>query len=169
MLFTFKKSKSIFHVLSKLFSIFILISFVSITSVACVGTSSNTEPEEIPEDILYIKTSESTLKYLRHEFIEDFHYRDVLAVYLEYTNNLTQKNCFEASFNYEAFQSERQLHESSYDLEDVDDNVTKRIRRGKTTTICILYNLYDNSDVELILSHKTSDGYVEESMILSLE
>lgn len=158
MLFTFKKQRK--------FMLFLLIAFVSIFSVSCTSNSSNSEPEEIPEDILYIKTEEFTAKYLRHEVLRNYHYRDQLVVYFEFTNNnAPRSNSFAYAFWREASQNGTRLNDSYDELKDIPDNSTLNIRRGKTTEVYVMYYLKDNSDVEL----KLWDGYYEDSMILSIE
>ena len=162
MLFPYKKLKN--------FILFSIITFASVFSVACTRNSSNSEPEDIPEDILYIETEEFTAKYLRHEVLRNYHYRDQLVVYFEFTNNnAPRSNSFTYAFDCEACQNGTRLNDSYDELEDIPYNSTLHIRRGKTTEVYVMYYLKDSSDVDLKLRSVTSDGIYEDSMILSIE
>lgn len=162
----------VLHIITKVLSLFLIIVFVSISSVACTTNPPDTAPEEIPENIIYLKTEEGTAKYLRHEVLENFHFRDQLVVYFEFTNTRQRKygsDSFFPVFYCRAFQNGVEIRESLDWLDDNDNDSSKDIRRGKTAEIYVMFYLKDRSDVELKLSSVNSDGIYEDSMILSLE
>ena len=124
----------------------------------------------VDDGIIEISTNGCSLKYLRHEFVENALGDKCLAVYYEFTNNSNESKAFYTTFSDKAFQNGIELSNSFFTVDDSEYNNTKDIKPGITVEVYTLFKTSDNSVVELEVSPWVSFNEKPlDTMKLSLE
>ena len=111
-----------------------------------------TQTVKIDDGIINIESNGCTLKYLRHEMVENAFGDECLAVFYEFTNNSEETTSCIYTFSDKAFQNGIELETSYVYIEDVEDNGSKEIRPGISVEVYTLFEPQDNSVVELEVS-----------------
>lgn len=124
----------------------------------------------VDDGLIDTSTNDCSLKYLKHEFVENAVGDKCLAVFYEFTNNSDEAKSFDYTFSDKAFQNGIELSHSFFIIDDLEDNGSKDIKPGITVEVYSLFQTQDNSVVELEVSPWVSfNDKPLDTMELSLE
>lgn len=127
-----------------------------------------TKTEQTDDGIIDVTVDGCTIKYLRHEIIEDTSGEKCLAVFYEFTNNSNETTSCIYEFSDKAFQKGIELDTSYFFAEGIEDNESKEIKPGVSVEVYTLFKYKDTSNVELEMYEWVSLNNIPlDSMILS--
>lgn len=127
------------------------------------------EIAEVDDGIIDFNADGCNLKYLRHEMAKNSIDDECLVVYFQFTNNSTENKSCLYTFDDKTFQNGVELDISYFLLDDVESNKDKEIKPGTTVEVYYLYELRDESDVELEVSEWMSFSDEKDVMLLEIE
>ncbi len=98
------------------------------------------------ESIGQFEYGDCTVKYLRHEIIENDMGETVLVVYYDFTNNGDDSRCFDYLATGKAFQNGVELESSFWHANEESKNSGKEIQKGTNLTVADSYVLGESRD-----------------------
>lgn len=132
---------------------------------------SNTKTDPLSDDIIDVEISDCTVKYIKHEIIENMAGEKCVAVYYEFSNNSKDGKSFFTTVSDKAFQNGIELDSSMFHVSDESKDSTTEIKPGVTLEVCSGFVLRDDeTDVELEVSAWISlKDSPDDKMILSIK
>lgn len=157
----------ILSTLALLLHIFVLDTNIDETKEA---TNTTSETQIMNDNTINATYDKCTLKYLRHELVEDASGTDCIAIFYEFTNNSSENKSCILTFSDMAFQNGVEIDKSIYFLGENENNDTKEIQPGISIEVYSLYKYKNKSNLELEIYPLVSfDGKPLDTMTLSLE
>lgn len=132
------------------------------------GEAESKEPEKINDNIIDVNIDDCHVKYISHEVTYNLADTKCVAVYYEFTNNSSKNKAFGYFTDAKAFQNGVELETSTFYTENDDRTTYSEIKPGTTTTVCMAYELRDDSEVTLEIN-KTFRDKIEDSMIIKIQ
>lgn len=142
-----------------------------VTSSAVIESTENNDTEQIVEDnLIDCEVVDCTVKYISHEVGYDRSDKKCLFVYYTFTNNNKEPKEFSYTIDDKAFQKGIELESSFWEVDGFENNKYAEIKPGAEITLVCVYQLRDNSHVELeIRKAYDFNNKVIDSMIIELE
>lgn len=108
------------------------------------------EKEKQEDGIIDYQTADYSVKYNRHEKVEDEFGSTCVIIYLDFTNNSDDSISCDGNIMVTAFQNGKELSATygSTEAEELD-NTSKEIKKDVTVTCAYMFELEDESNVEL--------------------
>ncbi|MBD5543754.1 MAG: DUF5067 domain-containing protein [Lachnospiraceae bacterium] len=132
---------------------------------------SNSKEDPLSDDIIDVEISDCTVKYIKHEIVENMAGDKCVAVYYEFTNNSDEGKTFDYTVSDKAFQNGVELDTSLFYVDTDNKDSSSEIKPGVSVEVCSGFVLRDDTtDIELeIGAWITLKDSPDDKMILSIK
>lgn len=143
----------------------------SVASSSVIESTENNDAEQTVDDnLIDCEVVDCAVKYVSHEVGYDRSDKKCVFVYYTFSNNNKETKTFGYTIDDKAFQNGIELESSYWEVEGYENNSYAEIKPGAEITVVCVYQLRDDSTVELdIRKMYDYNNKVIDSMTIELE